>query len=93
MPLAAIMELGHVGETIENTDTLDRVWVNSNIFPMGGNIQLVFYRPKKGKDGDILVKALLQEREVTLPVTPVKFPYYKWEDLRKYYLRKLASVQ
>lgn len=93
MPLAALMELGNVGATVENLDTLDRVWVNSDIFPMAGNIQLVFYRPKKGRQGDILVKALLQEQEMTLPVKPVKFPYYRWDDLKAYYESKLANAR
>ena len=39
--------------------------------------------------GDILVKALLNEREVSMPVEPVKFPYYRWDDLRAYYTAKL----
>ena len=56
---------------------------------MGCNIQLIFYRPKKG-NGDILVKALLNERETTLPVKTDSHPYYKWADLRQYYLDKLA---
>ena len=93
MPLATLMELGNTGETVENLDTLDRVWVGSNIFPMAGNIQLIFYRPKKGRQGDILVKALLQEHEMTLPVKPVKFPYYRWEDLRAYYISKLENAR
>ena len=45
----------------------------------------------KGKDGDILVKALLNERETTLPVPTDQHPYYKWADLRQYYLDKLAK--
>jgi hypothetical protein len=56
---------------------------------MACNVQLVFYRPKKGKQGDILVKALLNEREATLPTKPVEGPYYRWEDLRQYYLDKI----
>ena len=58
---------------------------------MGCNIQLIFYRPKKGKDGDILVKALLNEREAKLPIATDQHPYYKWSDLRQYYLDKLAK--
>ncbi len=34
-------------------------------FPMGANLQLIFYRDKKN---DILVKFLLNECEVTLPL-------------------------
>lgn len=89
MPLACLLELGQCGAQVENLDTLDRVWRNYRIFPMACNVQLVFYRPKKGKTGDILVKALLNEREVTLPVKTDMYPYYKWNDLRQYYLEKL----
>ena len=88
MPLACLLELGQCGAQVENLDTLDRVWRNYRIFPMACNIQLVFYRPKKG-NGDILVKALLNEREMTLPAKPVSSPYYRWEDLRQYYLEKI----
>ena len=90
MPLACLLELGSCGAQVENLDTLDHVWRNYNIFPMACNIQLAFYRPKKGKDGDILVKAMLNEREVTLPVATDQYPYYKWSVLRKYYLDKIA---
>lgn len=93
MPLACLLELDNCGAQVENLDTLDNVWRNYRIFPMGCNIQLVFYRPKKGKTGDILVKALLNERETTLPVTPVEWPYYRWADLRQYYLNKIEKFE
>lgn len=91
MPLACLLELGQCGARVENLEELDQVWRNYNIFPMACNVQLIFYRPKKGKSGDILVKALLNEREQTLPVPTDKHPYYKWADLRAYYLKKLAG--
>lgn len=91
MPLACLLELGSCGARVENLEELDRVWRNYKIFPMGCNIQLIFYRPKKGKVGDILVKALLNEREQTLPVPTDIHPYYRWADLRAYYLKKLAD--
>ena len=90
MPLACLLELGQCGAQVEDLDKLDEVWRNYRIFPMACNIQLVFYRPKKG-DGDILVKALLNEREVTLPTQPVSGPYYRWADLRQYYLDKIQK--
>ncbi len=94
MPLAALLELDGCYPEVpaEGLDTLDRVWADYRIFPMGSNVQLVFYRPKKG-DGDILVKALLNERETTMPATPVTGPYYRWNDLRDYYLRKIAAYK
>lgn len=52
---------------------------------VAGNLQLVFYRSKRQPE-DILVKALLCEEEVSLPVHTDTYPYYKWSDVRAYYL-------
>ncbi len=93
MPLACLLELGQCGAKVENLDTLDNVWRNYRIFPMACNVQLIFYRPKKGKEGDILVKALLNEREVTMPGQPVTGPYYRWADIRQYYLGKIRKFE
>jgi len=54
------------------------------------NIQLVFYR---GKKGDVLVKCLLNEAEATLPVPTTMAPYYKWEDFKNYYTNKINNVK
>ena len=93
MPLACLLELGQCGAQVENLDTLDHVWRNYRIFPMACNVQLIFYRPKNGKTGDILVKALLNERETTLPAEPVSGPYYRWQDVRQYYLDKIRKFE
>ena len=92
MPLACLMELDSCGRKVNDLDHLEDSWVNYRIFPMGCNIQWIFYRPNKG-NGDILVKALLNEKEATLPIPTDQFPYYKWEDLRKYYLKKLDDYE
>ncbi len=95
MPLACLLELGTCGASVSDLDRLDDVWRNYRIFPMACNIQLVFYRNKRNEgnvgNGDILVKALLNEREVSLPVATTQYPYYRWSDLRQYYLDKLDS--
>ena len=93
MPLACLLELDNCGMVIDNLDELDTYWRNYRIFPMGCNIQLIFYRPKKGKSGDILVKALLNEREAYMPFATDQWPYYKWKDLRQYYLDKIAAFE
>lgn len=89
MPLACLLELGNCGFASDDWERLDDTWRNYEIFPMACNVQLIFYRPKKGKSGDVLVKALLNEREVSLPVATDRYPYYRWTDLRQYYLDKL----
>lgn len=64
--------------------------------PMAASLQLVFFR---NAAGDILVKALVNEREASLPVEPVSGPYYRWSDFKAHYLplvrasrRKVESV-
>ena len=90
LPLACLMELDSCGVQVENLDELDLHWQNYKIFPMGCNIQLIFYKPKK-KTGDILVKALLNEREASLPVPTTMHPYYRWDDVRAYWKKKLKD--
>lgn len=55
------------------------------------NLQLVFYRSKKGND-DILVKCLLNGEEATLPVPTDRYPYYKWSDFRRFYTERCNDV-
>ena len=93
MPLACLLEMDDFGKPISDLEMLDdEGWHCYKIFPMACNVQLVFYRPKKGT-GPILVKALLNENEVRLPLQPVSGPYYKWSDFREYYLRKLDHAR
>lgn len=91
LPIACLLELDGSNVSVDNLDELDNYFRNYEIIPYAGNVQLVFYRPLKGKKGDILVKALLNEREVTMPTSTDNFPYYKWADVRQYYLDKLAQ--
>ena len=101
MPLACLLELDNCGMAVDNLDELDKYWRNYRIFPMGCNIQLIFYRPlpfkPKGKGkglpkpGPVLVKALLNEREAYLPIETNQWPYYNWQDLREYYLKKISD--
>ena len=91
LPIACLLELDGSNVSVDNLDELDNYFRNYEIIPYAGNVQLVFYRPLKGKKGDILVKALLNEREVTMPTSTDNFPYYKWADVRQCYLDKLAQ--
>ena len=93
MPLACLLEMDNCGKQIADFEQLPAEgWLNYKIFPMGCNVQLIFYKPKKG-NGDILVKALLNENETRLPLKAVTGPYYKWSDFREYYTRKLNNFK
>ena len=56
------------------------------------NLQLIFYRSKKAVD-PILIKCLLNGIESTLPLPSDLFPYYRWDDFKKFYTERCNSVQ
>ncbi|MDE6527815.1 MAG: hypothetical protein K2L78_02050, partial [Muribaculaceae bacterium] len=94
LPLVCLMELGNSAPRIDNVRDIAEQWRSYELFPMACNIQLVFYRKKGSADpGDILVKALLNEREVAMPVSSGLAPYYKWRDVRDYYTGKLDAFE
>lgn len=93
MPLTCLLDLDGLGQPIGSLDSLDlKGWHNYDIFPMACNIQLVFYR-RKAADGDILVKVLRNEREARLPLKSDIAPYYRWKDVRAFYLSKLDAYR
>ena len=74
---ACLLDIDHCGTIPQNPDDVKYWFQNYNI-PMAATLLFVYYRNKKG---DILFKALLNEKEVTLPqLEPVKGPYYRWSD-------------
>jgi hypothetical protein len=96
MPLACLLEMDNCGLQTDNLEELEqKEWYNYRIFPMACNIQLVFYKIKgsHAEANDILVKALLNENETTLPLPKVSGPYYRWTDFRDYYLQKLNNYR
>ena len=66
------------------------VWQDFRITPMAANVQMVFYRNRKG---DVIVKVLLNEREVKLPIQEENGPYYSWSAFKAYCLELLLSLQ
>ncbi len=94
MPLVGLLNLNGYGNTIDNLEQLDdRAWNNYQIYPMGCNVQFVFYKPVKAtpNGADILVKVLLNEDEATLPIETDRAPYYHWKDLRAYLMSRLED--
>ncbi len=93
--LVTLMEIEDYGKEVTNLDQLEDLnWKDYEIIPMAGNLQLVFYRkPGSTSVDDVLVKALLNEREVRLPGEAVSGPYYSWKELRRYYQEKLDRFE
>ncbi|PJI21780.1 histidine phosphatase family protein [Prevotella intermedia] len=95
MPLACLLNLNGSYVQVAQVDSLEaHGWIASRIFPMAANIQLVFYKNPKNPKADLLVKALLNEEEATMPLPATSIPYYyRWSDFRKFYLDLLNSYR
>ncbi len=92
-PFATLLDLNGIGFTTDNLDLVEKKgWRNYKIFPIAANIQFVFYR-ENPEDKDVLVKVLLNENEALLPIKSAIEPYYKWSEIRDYYLKKLDEYQ
>lgn len=90
-PFAAMLEITKANKVAKNITQLNRVWQSSQIIPLSSNIQWVFYR-KKGTN-DLLVKILLNEQAVQIQGLKTSISvYYKWTDLRAYYINKLNKL-
>lgn len=93
LPLICLLDINGFGLVTDDLEQLtEKGWHNFRAFPMGSNIQFVFYR-KSPKDRNPLFKVLLNENEATLPLPAKKGPYYRWSDFRKYYLKKLDAYE
>ena len=84
LPLLSYLRLKGYEKTISMTQAAESGWYSFEQMPMGSNLQMIFYRDKKG---DVLVKILRNEQETTIPaLKPYKGPYYRWKDLRDYFV-------
>lgn len=94
LPFTALLELDDFGKEINDLEEVAGQWRNHDVFPMGCNIQMIFYRPENERPNadNVLVKVLLNEKECRLPVATDNAPYYSWSLLRQYYLDKLAAI-
>jgi len=93
MALACLMELDSCGLQTDNLDCLgDMGWASHRIAPLGGSIMMIHYRSEVG-DPDVLVKVLLNGQEAHLPIESDCAPYYHWDDVKRYYLRKLYRYE
>jgi hypothetical protein len=93
LPLVCLLEIDNYELATNDLESLDRKgWANYKVIPMAGNLQIIFYRSSPD-DTDVLIKVLLNENEVHLPLKSFEGPYYRWNDFRKYYLNKLDAYE
>lgn len=92
IPLAATLHLKDCDLVEADPENFYKAFSDWKVAPMAGNIQIVFFRNKK-KPSDILVKFLHNERETSVPVHTDNYPYYRWEDVKAYYLPMLERIK
>jgi len=89
LPLICLMGIDNLDHDWATADELEAAgWRNYHLYPMAGNVQVVFYR-SDASDTDVWVKILLNEREATLPLESEKAPYYRWSEVRALWRGKI----
>lgn len=85
--LLALMQIEGCSNHEPDMEKFHLAWQDYRISPMGANLQLVFFRNAENK---ILVKFLLNEVEVTLPIKSDTAFYYEWETVRTFLLSRFV---
>jgi hypothetical protein len=88
-PLMALMDIKGMNGKEWDVKKIYEVWSDFKVTPMGVNLQIIFYR--NAKTGDVILKLLQCEREVTIPVATHMAPYYPWKDFKNYCEKKLIE--
>jgi hypothetical protein len=95
MSFFSLLDLNGSGYSTDDLESVADHWVAYDLAHMGGNVQWVFFRDRKG---DVIVKFLMNEEEATLPESVPFYkdgkgreqkPYYRWEDVWKFYQDKI----
>lgn len=83
IPLLAILHAEGCDGRIafSEIERLPEVWCDSRVTSMSVNVQFIFYRNRKG---DVLVRLLHSEHDIRVPVETSQYPFYRWEDFRRY---------
>lgn len=92
LPLVCLMQLNGWDGQYKLEELGENGWCAYKIIPMAANIQMVYYRSKDSSK-PILVKVLHNEKEASLPIETDQWPYYKWDDVKTYYLNRINSVE
>ena len=89
--LAVLLNIKEASKECVDILKFSRNWSAEDILPQAANIQMILYRsPDPDFRRVLLVKFLLNEREVAIDgVKAESFPYYKWDDVKDFYLKKL----
>lgn len=83
--LVGLMHLEGCDLQEDDPEKFDRAFSTWKIAPMAANMQMVFFRDPKHPEKDVLVKFMLNEEEKRIPIDTDNFPFYRWDDVKRYY--------
>ncbi len=83
IPLAGLLRLENCYNKTDKPEDFYKNFADFKIAPMAGNIQIVFFKNKK--EGNVIVKFMLNEREISIPLETPIYPFYEWQAVKKYY--------
>lgn len=90
MALLTNLQVGTWARPASDSGDALRSWQYWDI-PMGSNLQMVFY--KSDDNPDILVKLMLNEKDLQLPLKAVEASYYKWDEVYDFYMEHCDRVE
>ena len=90
LPFSYILGVKEAVNGVDDMENLHNTFALFRLIPMGGNVQLIFFR-KQGSD-DILVKFLMNENETSVPIETDCYPFYHWKDVSAYYRNMLNKA-
>ena len=80
---------GCVPQWNENLELATTSFNHGTVVPMAANLQIVLYRNKQGK---VLVRSLLNERDAYLPIKSKTAPFYTWKEFSNYINNNLKQL-
>lgn len=86
--LLALMQIEGCSNQEADMEKFHLAWQDYRISPMGANLQIIYYRNQANK---VIVKFLLNEEEVTLPLKSGISPYYPWEEVRGFFEKQIEA--
>ena len=85
LALLMVLDVDGIGTVAEKAEDIP-LWFQNFRSPMAANLQVVLYRPRGRRSGEVLAKVLLNGEEMPVGgLVPVSGPYYRWEDLRAFW--------
>lgn len=90
MPLTGLMGIVGMSDETTNPEQVSSLWNDWKITCLASNVQLIFYSNGSKK---FLVRVMVNEKEVSFPIKSVSGPYYRWKDLKKFFLSRMKSIE